>query len=233
MENLKLLESLIGIDIKHANDHLNRFNMGYFAMGSRERGHLVEKLIAMLIGQRFPENIKGSDFIDFEVKTIKIKIDRFGNISTCGDTPICRIIEKTHFYKSNTWDKLKSIVSVLIYDDKNYDILYFDGYKYNQILEKDYNNLFKGQNNLYRKYGSTWRKEEGYHNRYLVRKDYRNNTYSAMLKGNTILNLSDSISKNVKLVKTKDQQKAELDKIIGNYINILNFGSVERDYTFI
>jgi hypothetical protein len=185
----------------------------------KARGRAVENIIAMLLDKNLPGSYKGSDFTQFEIKTIQVKYTKRDKLTrTCGDTPISEFNESdTNFETSNIWDKIKSVISVLVYEDIIVDVLYFDGELYKNQLESDYNALFIGENNHRRKDGKTWRSEEGKNNKYLARKDYKNYTSSVMVMGNNMIDLSKSISSSTNL--TIDDQIGYLEFILGGKIS--------------
>ena len=218
----KSLQSLVGINTKLAFDYLSdkRF-MVKSDFNDRTRGRTVENIIALLLDKSLPSSYKGSDFSQFEIKTIQVKYTKRDSLlRTCGDTPISEFnkIEKD-FDTSNIWDKVKSVISVLVHDNVIVDVLYFNGDSYKNQLKLDYESLFLGENNHTRTDGKTWRSSEGKDNKYLARKDYKNYTSSVMMMGNHMIDLSKSVSESPNLVIDNQLDYLELllaDRII-NY----------------
>jgi len=193
----KSLQSLVGIDTKLAFNYLiDKKFMAKSDFNDRSRGRTVENIIALLLGKTLPGTYKGSDFSEFEIKTIQVKYTkREGLLRTCGDTPISEFNKnELDFDTSNIWDKLKSVISILVHNDIIIDVLYFNGDLHKKQLKSDYSALFLGENNHNRKDGKTWRSSEGKNNKYLARKDYKNYTSSVMMMGNQMIDLSTSIS---------------------------------------
>ena len=200
---IKSLQSLIGINTKEAFNYLvNKRIMEKSTFNDKARGRTVENIIALLINRDLPGSYKGSDFTEFEIKTIQIKYTKRENlIRTCGDTPISKFEKhETNFNTSNIWDKVKSVLSVLVYEDTIVDVLYFNGELHKDQLKSDYENLFLGENNFYRKDNKTWREVEGKNNKYLARKDYKDLSSSVMMMGNKMIDLSESICESPNLV---------------------------------
>jgi len=165
-----------------------------------------------------PGAFKGSDFTQFEIKTIQVKFTkRDGLVRTCGDTPIADLTVSKNFESSNVWNKIKSVVSVLVYNDVIIDILYFNGGIFKSQLESDYFAMLKGENNHTRKDGKTWRQVEGKKNKYLARKDFKNSTSSVMMMGSQMIELSNSISKSS--FKPINDQNTYLTRLLTEKIN--------------
>lgn len=141
----------------------------------------VENVIALLIDRDLPKNEKGMDFKGlFEVKEIKVKFLKNGEMRTGGDTAISAYINsEPNFFESNIWDKSKSILIVCV-DEKRIvvDVRFFDGEVYAEQMKKDYDAIREAKN-LCRQ-----------NNEILVFKTGRN---SIMLKGNTAIDMSESI----------------------------------------
>ena len=218
----KSLQSLLGINTKSAFDYfLDKKFMAKSEFNDRSRGRVVENVIALLLDKNLPGSYKGSDFTQFEIKTIQVKYTkRDGLIRTCGDTPISEFNRSdVDFNTSNIWDKVKSVISVLVHDDIIVDVLYFNGETYKSQLKSDYEALFLGENNQTRKDGKTWRSLEGKNNKYLARKDYKNYTSSIMMMGNQMIDLSQSVSESSNLIIDNQSQYLEtlLNDKISNY----------------
>ena len=210
---IEKLQSLVGINTKDAFKFLEKNNLITKNIHSKKvRGIVVENLIALLLGENQPGTSKGRDFNKFEVKTVQVKYNKKDNsVRTCGDTAIGPLPRnKTCLYNSNIWDKTKSIISVLINDDVIVDILHFDGDKYKGQLKADYDSLYSGKNNFERKDGKKWREVEGSKNKLLVRKDYENYTSSVMIKGNLIIDLSNSVASNPNIKIDKQSKYLEI-----------------------
>ena len=221
-EHLNILQGLIGLDTKLVHEYLVKRGLMGSRFNGRSRGTSVENSIAFLISENLPGRQRGSDFTDFEVKTIQVKYTKTGLLRTCGDTAVSTLGKsETDFETSNTWCKLKSIISVLVYDDVIIDILYFSGDWYKGQLKKDYANLLKGENNHFRRDGKTWRSVEGRNNKLLARKDYRNGNLVISLIGSSILDLSVSVCKSPGLVI--DDQNSYIEELLDNGVsNFLN-----------
>jgi hypothetical protein len=220
-EAIKSLQSLIGINTKEAFNYLvsKRF-MENSTFNDKTRGRTVENIIALLLNRNLPGSYKGSDFIEFEIKTIQIQYTKRDKlIRTCGDTPISKFENEPNFDTSNIWDKLKSVLSVLVYEDTIVDVLYFNGEQHKAQLKSDYQNLFLGENNFFRKDNKTWREVEGKNNKYLARKDYKSSLSSVMMMGNKMIDLSQSVSVTPNVVI--DNQVDYLETILGD--KILNY----------
>jgi len=216
----KSLQSLVGINTKTAFDYLvDKKLMAKSDFNDRSRGRTVENIIALLLDKNLPGSYKGSDFSQFEIKTIQVKYTkRDGLVRTCGDTPISDFNKKdVDFNTSNIWDKIKSVISVLVHDDIIVDVLYFNGELYKNQLKSDYERLFLGENNHTRKDGKTWRSLEGKENKYLARKDYKNYTSSVMMMGNQMIDLSNSVSETPNLVI--DNQTSYLESLLSDKIS--------------
>lgn len=217
---IEKLQSLVGVNTKEAFKFLEKNNLITKNIHSKKvRGIVVENLIALLLGENAPGLNKGRDFNNFEVKTVQVRYNKKDNsMRTCGDTSISALSKhKIGFYNSNIWDKSKSIISVLIYDNIIVDILHFDGNKYKGQLKADYEALYSGQNNFIRKDGKNWREVEGSKNKLLVRKDYENYTSNVMLKGNLIIDLSNSVVSSTNLII--DKQYKYLETLFSKNIN--------------
>ena len=217
---IEKLQSLVGINTKEAFKFLEKNNLIQKNIHYKKlRGIVVENLIALLLEEDQPGKRKGRDFNKFEVKTVQVKYNKKDNsVRTCGDTAIGPLPRnKTCLYNSNIWDKTKSIISVLINDDVIVDILHFDGDKYKGQLKADYDSLYSGKNNFERKDGKKWREVEGSKNKLLVRKDYENYTSSVMIKGNLIIDLSNSVASNPNI--TIDKQSKYLETIFSKNNN--------------
>lgn len=216
----KTLQSIVGINTNLAFDYLvDKKFMTKSEFSDRSRGRVVENIIALLLDKSLPGSYKGSDFAQFEIKTIQVKYTkRDGLIRTCGDTPMSEF-NKTDidFNTSNIWDKVKSVISVLVHNDIIVDVLYFNGENYKSQLKSDYEALFLGENNHTRKDGKTWRSSEGKNNKYLARKDYKNYTSSVMMMGNQMIDLSKSVSESPNLVI--DNQSQYLETLLNDKIS--------------
>lgn len=214
----KSLQPLVGINTKLAFDYLvDKKVMIRSEFNDKLRGRTVENIIAILLDKNLPGTYKGSDFTQFEIKTIQVKYTKRNLPRTCGDTPISEFNENdTNFESSNIWDKIKSVVSVLVHDDIIVDVLHFNGELYKDQLKSDYNALFMGENNHLRKDGKTWRSSEGKNNKHLARKDYKNYTSSVMVMGSQMIDLSNSISESTNLII--DDQKGYLESTLGEKI---------------
>ena len=219
-DQIEKLQSLVGVNTKDAFNFLDKNNLIEKNIHSKKlRGIVVENLIALLLGEDQPGKRKGRDFNNFEVKTVQVKYNKKDNsIRTCGDTSISALSKhKTCFYKSNIWDKTKSIISVLIHDDIIVNILHFDGDKYKGQLKSDYESLYSGANNFVRRDGKKWREAEGLKNKLLVRKDYDNNISLVMMKGSLIIELSNSVATDTNI--TIDKQSKYLETLFSKNIN--------------
>ena len=216
----KSLQSLVGINTKSAFDYfLDKKFMSKSEFNDKSRGRVVENTIALLLDKNLPGSYKGSDFTRFEIKTIQVKYTkRDGLIRTCGDTPISEFNRnEKDFNTSNIWDKVKSVISVLVHDDIIIDVLYFNGETYKKQLKSDYEALFLGENNHTRKDGKTWRSSDGKNNKYLARKDYKNYTSSIMMMGNQMIDLSQSVSESPNLII--DNQSLYLETLLNDKIS--------------
>lgn len=214
------LQSLVGINTRVAFDYLvDKKFMPKSDFNDKSRGRTVENIIALLLDKTLPGTYKGSDFSQFEIKTIQVKYTKKdGLVRTCGDTPISEFNKNDlDFNTSNIWDKVKSVVSVLVHDDIIVDVLYFNGELYREQLKSDYEALFLGENNHTRKDGKTWRSSEGKNNKYLARKDYKNYTSSVMMMGNQMIDLSKSVSDSPNLVI--DNQPLYLEQLLSEKIS--------------
>lgn len=208
---IEKLQSLVGINTKEAFKFLEKNDLIPKNIHSKKlRGIVVENLVALLIDEKAPGLKKGKDFSKFEVKTVQVKYNKKDHsIRTCGDTSISELSKrKTCFYNSNIWDKTKSIISVLVNDDVIVDVLHFDGDKYKGQLKADFDNLYLGKNNFDREDGKKWREVEGSKNKLLVRKDYEN-TSRVMIKGNLIIDLSNSVASNPNIKIDKQSKYLE------------------------
>lgn len=217
---IEKMQCLVGINTKDAFNFLERNKLISKDIHTKKvRGIVVENLIALLLNEKAPANNKGRDFNNFEVKTVQVKYNKKDNsMRTCGDTAISALSKnKIPFYKSNIWDKTKSIISVLIHDNIIIDILHFDGDKYKGQLKADYEYLYSGENNFIRQDGKKWREVEGLKSKLLVRKDYENYTSNVMIKGNLIIDLSNSVANTPNL--TIDKQSKYLEKTFASNIN--------------
>lgn len=216
---IEKLQSLVGINTKDAFKFLEKNDLIIKNIHSKKiRGIVVENLIALLLGEKAPGLNKGRDFNNFEVKTVQVRYNKKDNsMRTCGDTAISSLSKhKLGFYNSNIWDKTKSVISVLINDNTIVDILHFDGNKYKGQLKADYEALYSGQNNFIRKDGKKWREVEGSKNKLLVRKDYDGFVSQVMLKGNLIIDLSNSVVSSRNMII--DQQFEYLESLFINDI---------------
>ena len=218
-KEFKILQSLVGINTRDAFNFLvEKKVMAKSEFNDKSRGRTVENIIALLLDKDLPGSYKGSDFSLFEIKTIQIKYTKRDSlVRTCGDTPISEFQDEPNFFNSNIWDKLKSVLSVLVYNDIIVDILHFDGDKYKSQLKSDYMSLFLGENNHSRKDGKTWRSLEGKKNKFLARKDYKNYTSSIMMMGNQMIDLSESISVMPNIVM--NNQSKYLDGLLSDKIS--------------
>lgn len=219
-DQIEKLQSLVGVNTKDSFNFLDKNNLIEKNIHSKKlRGIVVENLIALLLDEDQPGKRKGRDFNNFEVKTVQVKYNKKDNsVRTCGDTAIGPLPRnKTCLYNSNIWDKTKSIISVLIHENIIVDILHFDGDKYKGQLKADYESLYSGKNNFERKDGKKWREVEGSKNKLLVRKDYENYTSSVMIKGNLIIDLSNSVATDTNI--TIDKQSKYLETLFAKNIN--------------
>jgi hypothetical protein len=193
-ENLTILKKLIGINTMNLHKYLKSNRILFSEYSTKSRGTAVENAIALLISESLPGNQKGPDFNDFEVKTVQIKWTGLKEMRTCGDTFISKVhSQEVDFMISNTWKKLKSMISVIVYEDVIIDILYFCGDSYKGQLASEYSNILCGENNFFRKDKKTWRQVEGVSNKLLVRKDYKNGNQMVSMPGNNVLKLSESV----------------------------------------
>lgn len=142
----------------------------------------VENLIALLLDKELPKNYKGMDFKGlFEVKEIKVSYTkRTGEMRTGGDTAISAYLSsETNFFESNIWDKSNKILIVCV--DVNrviVDVRFFDGEPLAEQMKSDYEAI------------KNYKNECRQNNKILVFKTGRN---SIMLKGNTAIDMSESI----------------------------------------
>jgi hypothetical protein len=219
-DQIQKMQSLIGVNTKDAFNFLEKNGLISKDIHSKKiRGIVVENLIALLLNEKQPGFNKGRDFKNFEVKTVQVKyIKKDNSVRTCGDTAIGSLSKnKIGFFNSNIWDKTKSIISVLVHDNIIVDILHFDGDKYKGQLKADYESLYSGKNNFSRGDGKKWREVEGAKNKLLVRKDYENYTSNVMIKGNLIIDLSNSVVTTKNL--TIDKQSKYLETLFSKNIN--------------
>lgn len=193
------LSKLVGVDINAAFEILIKFGVMSRVCGDYNRGKVVEILIALLMNEPLPGNIKGSDFEDFEVKTVKVKYNKTDYNKKypipCGDPPICKFDTRDrHFESSNVWDKTYSIIFVLYHQDLIVDVRVFDGNNYREQLKKDFYTLFYG--------GSDWRQKWGRNNQILVLKSgwdrvqFKSSSvgaYSSSISGGEIVHIDDQI----------------------------------------
>lgn len=141
----------------------------------------VENVVALLIDRELPKNDKGMDFKGlFEVKEIKVKFLKNGEMRTYGDTNISAYLNsEPNFFESNIWDKSKSILIVCVNEKKIIvDVRFFDGEIYAEQMKKDYESIRQAKN-LCRQ-----------NNEILV---FKTGFNSIMLKGNTAIDMSESI----------------------------------------
>ena len=216
---IKELQSIVGIDTREAFRYLVKNQiMVNSEFNDKSRGRTVENLIALLLNKPLPGTSKGSDFSEFEVKTVQIKYTKKEKlIRTCGDTPISDLdTNDTDFKESNIWNKTKSLICVLVYKDIITDIRHLDGEKHIEQFKSDYESLFLGENNHRRVDKKTWRSCEGKYNKYFARKDYQNYPSSVMLIGNSIVDLSESICEFTDLVI--DDQTSYIESILKDKI---------------
>jgi ribosomal protein L23 len=174
-EIINKLQVLKGIDLSIAYNIFKAKGLDVKQSG------FVENLIAFILDRDLPKNEKGMDFKGlFEVKQIKVNIlKRSGEMRTGGDTAISAFIRsEVNFFKSNIWDKTKSVLIVCVENDIVMDVRFFDGEVYKEEMESDYNAI--------RSNGAGSRQS----NSILVYKTKRN---SIMMKGNTALTMSESI----------------------------------------
>lgn len=147
-----------------------------------KKSGFVENVIALLIDRDLPKNERGMDFKGlFEVKEIKVKFTKkTGEMRTGGDTAISAFLNsETNFFESNIWDKSKSILIVCVDENRVVvDVRFFDGEAFAGQMKKDYEAIQKFKN--------LCRQE----NEILVFKTGRN---SIMMKGNTAIDMSESI----------------------------------------
>lgn len=141
----------------------------------------VENVIALLIDRDLPKNERGMDFKGlFEVKEIKVKFTKKGEMRTGGDTAISAYLNsEPDFFKSNIWDKSNKILIVCV-DEKRVvvDVRFFDGEPYADQMKQDYEAI-KTARNLCRQ-----------NNKILV---FKTGFNSIMLKGNCAIDMSESI----------------------------------------
>ena len=146
-----------------------------------KRAGFVENPIALLIGRDLPKNERGMDFKGlFEVKEIKVKFLKNGEMRTGGDTNISSYIgSESNFFESNIWDKSNSILIVCVDENRIVvDVRFFDGEPFAEQMKSDYERIINLKN--------LCRKE----NEILV---FKTGFNSIMFKGNTALDLSESI----------------------------------------
>lgn len=142
----------------------------------------VENVIALLLDRDLPKNEKGMDFKGlFEVKEVKVNFTkREGLMRTGGDTAISAYLNsESEFKYSNIWDKSSKILIVCVDENRIVvDVRFFDGEPHFEKMKEDYERI-KQFKNLCRQ-----------DNEILVFKTGRE---SIMLKGNTAINMSESI----------------------------------------
>lgn len=140
----------------------------------------VENLIALLIDRELPKNERGMDFKGlFEVKEVKVKYTKKGEMRTYGDTNISSYINsEPNFFESNIWDKTSKVLIVCVENRIVVDIRFFDGEMYAEQMKKDYESI-KQLKNLCRQ-----------NNKILV---FKTGFNSIMLKGNAAIDMSESI----------------------------------------
>ena len=138
-----------------------------------------ENIVALSLNRELPKHKRGPDFKEFEVKEVKVHFIKNGQMRTGGDTSISPYMEcDKDFEKSNIYDKIKSLLLICVYNGIIIDVRIFDGEKHKEDMIVDYESI-KKYKNLHRK-----------SNKILVFKT-RGNTI--MLKGNSAINLSESI----------------------------------------
>lgn len=175
-EIIDKLQILKGLNMCKAYNFLNKNKLTNKEVGC------VENIVAIILDRSLPKGDKGSDFIDFEVKSISANIlKRSGELRTKGDTPISKFDPNDKdFFSSNIWDKTKSILIPIIHNNIIIDLRYFNATwnGYNDIMKNDYDRLLIGKP----------RKKESI----LVRKHFKAGD-SIMIKGSLAIFLSKSI----------------------------------------
>lgn len=135
-EYIDILKNLIGYNVKGVAK-----SMGYISPTPCDVGNAMQKLISEITYLKDNPN-KGRDFIHFEVKTVKGKLKKNGDIRLLGDINIGSSKDDKNFKytETNFFLKLSQIVFI-IYDDK--DII-FD-IRYLNINKSKYKNIIKNE----------------------------------------------------------------------------------------
>ena len=142
------LQKLIGIDLNVAikifadKGNIVTKNRGF----NKKVGGFAEELVALILDEKRPTSLKGRDFNNFELKSIKAKYvnsDRT-NVGSLlrdgGNTPISPFKKnEVDFTTSNIYDKVKKLVCVYHIDEIITDIRFFDGEELFETLRNDYN----------------------------------------------------------------------------------------------
>lgn len=147
--NIEKLRVLIGINCINAIKVFNKFyDTTFIPRGyNKEIGGFPEELVAIILNEKRPTSFKGPDFSEFEVKSVKSKITkRKGEIRGEGDMPISNWDNEKNFKNSNIWKKMKKMVIFYHIDNIIVDIRVFNGEKYFNILENDYELIREGKN---------------------------------------------------------------------------------------
>lgn len=191
----------------------------------------VENVIALLLDRELPKNERGMDFKGlFEVKEIKVKFTKKGEMRTGGDTNISAYLNsEPNFFESNIWDKSNSVLIVCVDENRVVvDVRFFDGTKYAEQMKQDYEAI-KEYKNLCRQ-----------NNKILVFKTGYN---SIMMKGNVAIDMSESILNGTtaditdqfsyintllegKFASYQEKKKSTLDNI-GILLNRISYSDLE------
>lgn len=280
-ENYEILKGIIGIDLSVAipifQKYIDFTPRGY----NKETGGFPEELVAFLLNMRRPTNIKGADFKDIgEIKSVKSRINNektktkqdvvvflselgvnIENSKTklrnCGNPPISNFEKDKTFFETNIYDKIKKIIFIYHLDNVIIDIRIFDGKKFKNILNDDYELIKNGKNSetkiitLKEATGSIQIKkymdiflsdsiiESGFSNNIQSQEDYINELFL-----NKLINYKDDTSPKEKILlritnyiqsKTIDQindLKESIDKIFETTKENYNIKNVEDDLEF-
>jgi hypothetical protein len=169
-----------------------------------KRKGFVENVIALLIDRELPKNDRGMDFKGlFEVKEIKVKYTKKGEMRTGGDTNISSYLNsEPDFFQSNIWDKSNSILIVCVNERIIVDVRFFNGEPYAEEMKNDYDAI-QLHKNLCRKENSILVFKTGFN--------------SIMFKGNTAIDMSESIFSDEELII--DNQDVYIRDMFDNKFN--------------
>lgn len=165
----KSLLPLIGVDMNVAMPIFSKFVDFKIRGYNKDFGGFPEELIAFILDMRRPTNIKGPDFNELgDCKGVKAKfitkeelnkdqkqlllslnVDLISCVTTLrnyGNPPVASFEPNINFFETNLWNKIRKIIFVYHVNGIIEDIRIFDGEKYKDVLNNDYE-LIKNNKN--------------------------------------------------------------------------------------